>query len=130
MIRAAAAAAAAAALLAGCAIPPPPPAPDPIRAALVEEGRLPLPDPAWAAFCVSQEVPASLVELMPSGAAVRPAASGGDAYALVLRRAPTDLADAVAWRLLVAEPRPQAEDTVRHLRGALGGCLGRLGRGT
>jgi hypothetical protein len=121
---------------AGCAIAPPSPAPDPLpSAALREEGRVTLAaHPAEAAFCVSQAVEPSLVELVQDGAAVRPAAgrgavsAAGPDYALVLTHAGPD---AVAWRLLVAPGGAAAPEAVAlRLRRAFAACLGRLGRST
>jgi hypothetical protein len=115
------------ALLAGaCAIAPPPPAPDPIAAPVLrEEGQLALSDPAQTAFCVSQEMPASLVELIQDGATVRPATV--PTYALVLTGPEQGR---VAWRLLVADRASDPEATALRLRRALADCLGRLGRST
>ena len=123
---------AAALLAAGCAIvPPPPPSPDPLPSAVLrDEGRVALAAHATeAAFCVSQAVEPSFVELVRDGAAVRPA-GGARGYALVLTHAGRD---AVAWRLLVAPAAAGpagAEAVALRLRRALADCLGRLGRST
>lgn len=112
---------------AACSIAPPPPAPDPIAApAVQEEGQLALADAAQAAFCVSQDIPASFVELIQDGATVRPAT--GPAYALMLLQ--PEGGGVVAWRLLVAAGAPDPGATAVGLRRALADCLGRLGRTT
>ena len=111
---------------AACSIAMPPPAPDPIAAPAVrEEGQLALADAAQAAFCVSQDVPISFVELIQDGATVRPAS--GEAYALMLVQPEGGV---VAWRLLVAEGVSDPGATAVGLRRALADCLGRLGRST
>lgn len=117
-------------LASACAIAPPPPAPDPLgAAAIVEDGQVALAaEPAEAAFCVSQDLPPSRVELVQDGAAVRPAATAAvPDYALLLTRPVPE--QATAWRLLVAAG-PRAEGTALGLRRALADCLGRLGRTT
>lgn len=113
-------------LLAACSIAPPPPTPEAVAVpALEEEGRIALLDPAQAAFCVSQDMPASQVLLVQDGASVRPAGPPG--YALTLLE---DAEPGLTWRLLVAANTADPRATAMQLRQALAGCLGRLGRVT
>lgn len=108
---------------AGCAIAPPPPEPDPIQGATREAGQLRLPDPVLAAACISHGVPASIVELRRSGAAVRPAPGRPD-FAVVLDR-PQD--GRVDYRVLVGEAGPEASGLAWGLGRALADCAARLG---
>jgi len=116
-------------LLTGCAIAPLPPEPDPVTAALRQEGALPIPDAAQAASCVSLAVPASFVQVRRSGVAVRPAPGtvlpgARPDYALVLDRGREGPVD---WRLLVAENSPEGAAVARSLGQALTDCAARLG---
>jgi hypothetical protein len=116
-------------LASGCAIAPRPPSPDPIQGGVRAEGKLEGAAPAQAAFCVSQDVPESLVQLIQDGAAVRPAPGvGRPDYALMLTQ--QEQPGTVAWKLLVAEPGEAAAARATQLRGALANCLGLLGRPT
>jgi len=111
------------ALLAGCAIAPPPPSPDPLAGG-DRQGGLVAAGPSEAGFCVSQEVPPSLVLLIPEGVAVRPV-DGTPDYALLPRQAEAG----TAWsrQVVAAEPAVAAAAMAERLDQALAGCAPLLG---
>jgi hypothetical protein len=111
-------------LLAACGVPQPQRSSDPFEGGARAEGRLDGgASAAQTAFCVSRDVPLSLVVLPPDGAAVRPApgtiAAGRPDYALTFRQTN----DGIAWLRQVADADPAAAAAVAtRLDRALAGC--------
>ena len=111
-------------LLAACSVSQPPRSPDPFEGGARSEGRLDGgASAAQTAFCVSREVPLSLVALPPDGAAVRPApgtvAADRPDYALTIRQT----RDGITWLRQVADADPAAAAAIAYrLDRALAAC--------